>query len=107
MVELGRLAVAPEPDVQSPQPEAVRRALGEVVRFMGVDTPTPCVVPTLDGGVQFVWHKGGWDVEVEVEVGPNDTISTDRSRPNDLETEPVGGWRGSVAGQRPRSVGRP
>jgi hypothetical protein len=70
--ELAHLAYEPDDDVSSPHPEAVKRALPELVRFMGSDTPTPSVVPTFDGAVQFVWHKGGWDIEVE--VGPKETL---------------------------------
>jgi hypothetical protein len=74
MSRLGELQVVEEPDdeVPTPYPEALNRALPELIRFMRIDTPTPSVVPTYEGGVQFVWHKGGWDVEVE--VGPKETL---------------------------------
>lgn len=68
------LALAYEPDDEVPTPhlEAIHRALPELSRFMRADTPTPSVVPTVDGGVQFVWHKRGWDLEIE--VGPKETL---------------------------------
>jgi hypothetical protein len=29
-------------------------------------TPTPSVVPLVQGGIQFIWHKGDWFVEVSI-----------------------------------------
>lgn len=69
-------------------PEAIQRALLELIRFMRVDTPTPSVVPTFDGGVQFVWHKSGWDVEVE--VGPKETLLWAQRR------DGAASWHGSL-----------
>lgn len=37
-----------------------RKAAAEAFRDT---TPTPSVVPTADGGIDFVWHKNGYDVE--------------------------------------------
>jgi hypothetical protein len=28
--------------------------------------PVPHVFPTIDGGLQFEWHRGGWDVELSL-----------------------------------------
>ncbi len=50
----------------SPDPAALRRALPELTSLLDERTPAPSVVPTVDGGVQFVWHKAGWDIEIEV-----------------------------------------
>jgi hypothetical protein len=86
--ELLGLAYEPEDETPSPHPEAVQRALPELVRFMRPDTPTPSVVPTFDGGVQFVWHKSGWDIEVE--VGPKETLLWAQRRDGSAS------WHGSL-----------
>lgn len=49
-----------------PDPAALERALTDLCSALGDDTPAPSVVPTADGGVQFVWHHAGWDIEIEV-----------------------------------------
>ena len=59
------------------------------LRYFPPNTPTPSVVPSENGGVQFVWHKGGWDVEFEVEN--NEVFIWARSR------ESKDTWHGSVA----------
>ena len=58
------------------------------MRYFPPDTPTPSVVPSGNGGVQFVWHKGGWDVEFEVEN--NEIFIWARSR------ESKDTWHGNV-----------
>lgn len=50
------------------QPSAVtvanaRRLAAEVFRD---GTPTPSVVPTAEGDIDFVWRKNGYDVELTV-----------------------------------------
>ncbi len=38
-------------------------------QLFGPNTPTPSVVPTVQGGIEFVWHKTGWDLELAVDPG--------------------------------------
>jgi len=71
LTELQRSLVQPDDEIPTPDPAALERSLVELARIMEVDTPTPSVVPTFDGGVMFVWHKAGWDIEVD--VGPKET----------------------------------
>jgi len=63
-------------DLALPDSECVRvaiprsvisRAIDEAVRLFDETTPTPSVVPADDEvGVSFVWHKRGWDIEIDV-----------------------------------------
>lgn len=49
-----------------PSPITVSRARMFAEYLFTPRTATPSVVPTDDGGVSFVWHKGGFDVDIEV-----------------------------------------
>ncbi|MGK2957682.1 MAG: hypothetical protein ACSLFB_04640 [Acidimicrobiales bacterium] len=64
--ELALLVDDPDEDLPAPSQAVLNRALEEANRLLPPSTPTPSVVPTTEGHVQFVWHKTGWDVEVEI-----------------------------------------
>lgn len=72
---------ADEPDlegIRAPDASVLERSLRVLRELLFDDTPTPSVVPTSDGGVQFVWHKAGWDIEIE--VLPSETYVWGRNR---------------------------
>lgn len=69
----------PHPDdVGLPDPVALERSLSELQSLLADETPSPSVVPTAESGVQFVWHKGGWDLEIE--VLQSETLAWGRNR---------------------------
>lgn len=47
--------------------EALQCTWNTVRTLLHRNAATPSVLPGSDGGVVLVWHKKGWDVEVEVE----------------------------------------
>lgn len=54
-------------DGEWPPPAAAAAAWNLAVDALPDDAPTPSVVPGDDDGtVMLIWHKGGWDIEVEV-----------------------------------------
>jgi hypothetical protein len=55
--------------------------------------PLPQVVPCIDGGLQLEWHRGGWDVEVQ--LTPMGEIWVDASEVHgDID------WDGDFASRR-------
>jgi hypothetical protein len=81
-----------------PTPEVINRAWDEALTLFPLAMATPSVIPSDEGSVVFVWHKKGWDIEIEVDEG--DTTIWARHR-TDLA---LGRLDGRVADQRDRVV---
>lgn len=79
------------------EPELVLVALEELATFMPADAIPPVVGPTVAGGVQFEWHAGGWDVEVEI-LGEGHTEAWGEQR------ESGEYWEGELSAVRERLV---
>lgn len=79
-----------------PVPGVINRAWGEALALFPPLTATPSVVPSDEGSVVFVWHKGGWDVEIEVDHQEAMVWARNRANPR-LES-----LDGRVADQRDR-----
>lgn len=50
----------------APEKQTLIASLEVLNQFMSTSVAAPAVAPTTTGGVQFEWHQGGWDIEVEV-----------------------------------------
>lgn len=50
----------------APEEQTLIASLEVLSQFMPTSVAAPAVAPTTTGGVQFEWHQGGWDIEVEV-----------------------------------------
>jgi hypothetical protein len=63
-------AAEPEPDDEDSYPkpprDTVAMAWETVHNLFNSDTPTPSVVPATEGGVEFEWHKYGWDLVIAI-----------------------------------------
>lgn len=55
-----------DPELPTVSEQAVNRAHEVAYHFFPRNVPPPSVGTTPDGGVEFVWHRGGWDLEIEV-----------------------------------------
>ncbi len=66
----------------------IAKAWSYVFRLFGANVPTPSVLPTDDGGVEFAWHKGGWDLLLDIE--------TDRTFAWARHRADGGSWHGTI-----------
>lgn len=53
-------------DLTRPSPATIQAARDFAAANLPASAPTPSVVPGEGGSVLFVWHKLGWDAEIEV-----------------------------------------
>ena len=67
-VRLNDMAARREPleDLPIPSAMALRRAFQVAFSTFPPDMPAPSVGTTLEGGVEFAWHRNGWDLEISV-----------------------------------------
>lgn len=52
-----------------PPAESIEAARKFAFTYLEGNTPTPSVVPSSEGGIEFIWYKGGWHLEVAVGHG--------------------------------------
>jgi hypothetical protein len=71
---------APDPDY-SPYPgePVLARAWNVALNNIGAAVPTPSVVPGEEGTVQLIWHKAGWDLELEIDALESSVWARNRS----------------------------
>jgi hypothetical protein len=65
-------------DLQVPTSQVVQRARDVASSLFKPETPTPSVVPSGEGDVLYIWHKAGWDLEID--IGPEGTAVWARDR---------------------------
>lgn len=78
-----------------PSIETLNRAWNEAVRLLDPHHPTPSVVPSENAGVDLVWHKKGWDVEVEIEPGAS-TVWAHEISTGETEYGPLADMRSAL-----------
>ena len=77
-----------------PGPTVLLRAWVELGSLLEQSSPTPSIIPSEGSSVAIVWHKGGWDVEIE--VAAHDSTVWAHRRTDGAE------WYGSLAENRSR-----
>jgi hypothetical protein len=71
---LSAIAADPAPDL--PRAEVINRARSWIMHLLPPSAPAPAVLPSEGGGIDFVWHRGGWNVEIGVEPDGTETVWT-------------------------------
>ncbi len=56
-------------------PRCIDAANSLLRAILDSSTPRPSVVPTNRGGIQLEWHRGGIDLEIEIESPPQMNVS--------------------------------
>lgn len=55
-----------------PSLETLNRALRSIDSLLSTSTPTPSMLPSDECGVELLWQKNGWDVQVELDENGED-----------------------------------
>ena len=89
-------------------PKAAMDLVQSLGRFMSVNTPSPAILPTPQGGIQLEWHTGGWDIEIEF-VGGGRCIYWGQDHRSDTEItgglQDLGQLRNALAVMTARRLG--
>ncbi len=76
------------------QSRLIETAFSEVLaNVMPSEGAVPRIVPCVDGGIQLEWHRGGWDVEVNLD--PMGEIWVDAARADGTDA-----WDGDFAARQ-------
>jgi hypothetical protein len=69
-------AIAENTELGLPAAEVINRARSWILHLLPPGAPAPAVLPSEDGGIDFVWHRDGWNVEIGVEPDGTETVWT-------------------------------
>lgn len=70
-------------------PYCAEAAISLLLLVLERDTPAPAVVPTNRGGLQIEWHRGGMDVEVEIQSPSRFHLVVDDQRSGEQREEVI------------------
>jgi hypothetical protein len=80
-----------------PPPSTLHDSFSFAIKYFPRDLPTPSIVPSSEGGVEFIWFKSGWHLEIEI------TESGVYVWAHDLKKGTL--WRGSLDEVLPNFLG--